>query len=145
MFYIRLDTIKFFSICISLCINLLSANPTKWANKLKQFVDNFPTNCLNVFQHFVILAIKWLRLIVYLPYKERCLTGYSVNVNVELWIQTTAFPTCQTQVYFEKIICKYQGGFCKVILSALFYNIVRQMRKKWYQCLCFIFFIKGIL
>ena len=38
----------------------LSASPTKWSNKLKQFVGNFPTNCLNVFDHFVGLALKGL-------------------------------------------------------------------------------------
>ena len=34
----------------------LSANPTKWSNTLKQFVSN----CLNVFDHFVKLALKGL-------------------------------------------------------------------------------------
>ena len=38
----------------------LSANPTKWSNTLKQFVGNLPTNCLSVFDHFVILALKGL-------------------------------------------------------------------------------------
>ena len=41
--------------------NPLSANPTKWSNILKQFVDNLPTNCLSVLDHFVKLALKWLR------------------------------------------------------------------------------------
>ena len=43
---------------ISMSINPLSANPTKWSNKLKQFVCNLPTNCLIVFDHFVGLALK---------------------------------------------------------------------------------------
>ena len=30
-------------------------NITKWSNTLKQFVDNLPTNCLSVSDHFVIL------------------------------------------------------------------------------------------
>ena len=38
--------------------NPLSANPTKWSNTLKQFVGNFPTNCLSMFDHFVGLALK---------------------------------------------------------------------------------------
>ena len=35
--------------------NLLSANPTKWSNSLKQFVGNSQRigNCLSVFDHFV--------------------------------------------------------------------------------------------
>ena len=40
--------------------NPLSANPTKWSNTLKQFVGNWQTNCLSVFDHFVILALKRL-------------------------------------------------------------------------------------
>ena len=36
-------------------------NFTKWANTLKQFVGKLPTNCLNVFDHFVGLALKGLR------------------------------------------------------------------------------------
>ena len=43
--------------------NPLGANPTKWSNTLKQFVGNLPTNCLSVFDHFVILALKWLTLL----------------------------------------------------------------------------------
>ena len=53
----------FFSNCLSnffLKINPLRANPTKWSNTLKQFVDNLPTNCLSVFDHFVGLALKGL-------------------------------------------------------------------------------------
>ena len=38
----------------------LSANPTQWANTIKQFVGRKPTNCLSVFDHFVGLALKGL-------------------------------------------------------------------------------------
>ena len=41
-------------------INPWSANPTKRSNTLKQFVGKLPTNCLNVFDHFVGLALKGL-------------------------------------------------------------------------------------
>ena len=40
--------------------NPLRANPTKWSNTLTQFIGNLPTNCLSVFHHFVILALKGL-------------------------------------------------------------------------------------
>ena len=40
--------------------NPLSANPIKWSNTLKQFVSKLPTNCLSVFDHFVLLAMKGL-------------------------------------------------------------------------------------
>ena len=38
-----------------LFINPLSANPTKLSNTLKQFVGKLPTNCLSMFDHFVLL------------------------------------------------------------------------------------------
>ena len=41
-------------------INPLSTNITKWSNTLEQFVANLPMNCLSVFDHFVILALKGL-------------------------------------------------------------------------------------
>ena len=41
--------------------NPLSANITIWSNILKQFVGNFLTNCLSVFDHFMRLALKGLR------------------------------------------------------------------------------------
>ena len=41
-------------------LNPLSANPTKWSDTLKQLVVNLPTNCLSVFDHFVILVLKGL-------------------------------------------------------------------------------------
>ena len=46
---------------MQLSFNPLSAKPTKWSNTLKQFVVNLPTNCLNVFDHFVILPLKGLK------------------------------------------------------------------------------------
>ena len=50
--------------CISAAgkLNTLSANFTKWSDTLKQFLANLPTNCLSVFNHFVELALKELRL-----------------------------------------------------------------------------------
>ena len=41
-------------------LNPLNSNPTKWSDKLKQFVDNFLSNCLSVFDHFMLLAVKGL-------------------------------------------------------------------------------------
>ena len=41
-------------------INPLNANPEKWSNTLKQIVGNLPTICLNVFDHFMNLALKGL-------------------------------------------------------------------------------------
>ena len=41
-------------------INPLSANPTKWLNRLKQFVGKLSTIFLSVFDHFVGLVLKGL-------------------------------------------------------------------------------------
>ena len=41
--------------------NPLSANPAKWSNTLKQFIGKLPTNCLSVFDRFVGLALKGLK------------------------------------------------------------------------------------
>ena len=43
-------------------INPLSANPEKWSNTLKQIVGNLPTICLSVFDHFMNLALKELKI-----------------------------------------------------------------------------------
>ena len=40
----------------------LSANPEKWSNTLKQIVGNLPTICLSVFDHFINLALKGLKM-----------------------------------------------------------------------------------
>ena len=42
-------------------INPLNANPTKWSNTLKQFVDKLSTDCLSVFGHFVNLPLKEIK------------------------------------------------------------------------------------
>ena len=41
-------------------LNSLSANPTKWSNTLKQFVEDLPTNCSSVFDHFEGLTLEGL-------------------------------------------------------------------------------------
>ena len=43
-----------------LAVNPFSANITKWSNTFKQIVRKLTTNCLSVFNHFVILALKGL-------------------------------------------------------------------------------------
>ena len=48
---------------INITVNPLSTNFIKWSNTLKQFVGKLPTNCLSVFDHFVGLALKRLKLV----------------------------------------------------------------------------------
>ena len=43
------------------CKKGVLTNITKWSKTLTQFVDSFWTNCLSVFDHFVVLALKGLK------------------------------------------------------------------------------------
>ena len=45
-------------------LNPLSVNFTKWLNTLKQFVGKLPANFLNMFDHFVGLALKGLKTMI---------------------------------------------------------------------------------
>ena len=44
-------------------IKSLCTHPTKCSNTLKQLVDNLPTNCLSVFDHFVELKLNGLSVV----------------------------------------------------------------------------------
>ena len=55
----------------------LSANPTKWSNKLKQFVSKLPTNSLSVFDPFVWLVPKGWSLYYFL-WSISCLCYVSI-------------------------------------------------------------------
>ena len=48
----------------------LSTKPTQWSNTLKQFVGSLPTNCLSVFDHFVGLALKGIKILRCLQFHE---------------------------------------------------------------------------
>ena len=70
---------------ITKSINSLSANFTKMSNTLKQFIDNLPTNCLSVFDHFVGLALKGLRTtsctfsLYFFVQCKRCWISWTIN------------------------------------------------------------------
>ena len=59
--YIRLR--QFFYYCFLFNVNPLSVNFTKRSNILKQFLGKLPMNCLSVFDHFVRLALKGLKIV----------------------------------------------------------------------------------
>ena len=61
-------------------INPLSANPTKWSNTLKQFIDKLPMNCLNVFDHFVKLVLKRLSVSLNLMFVHLSAFVYFINI-----------------------------------------------------------------
>ena len=46
-------------------LNPLTTNFTKWSIALKQFIGKLPTNCSNVFDHSVGLALKELNFPTY--------------------------------------------------------------------------------
>ena len=48
---------------VKITFNPFSANSTKWSNTLKQFVGNLLANCFSVFDHFLGLALKGLKVI----------------------------------------------------------------------------------
>ena len=67
---LRLQNLLAFALNSVITLNPLNANFTKWSNTLKQFVDQtnrrlLPTNCLGVFDHFVGLALKGLKKILF--------------------------------------------------------------------------------
>ena len=71
---------SYFSSKLYIIVNPLSANLTKWSNTLKQFVSNLPTNCLNVYDHFVGLALKGVS-IVNTNLKKNQILGNNCNYN----------------------------------------------------------------
>ena len=72
-------------------VNPLSANPPKWSNTLKQFVGNFPTNCLGVFDHFVWLAFKGLSSRAYVIQKFNQRLIIEMRKNERLYNYPTLF------------------------------------------------------
>ena len=65
-------------------LNPLSANPTKCSNILKQFVGKLPTSCLSVFDSFIGLALKGLKLskisITELFCKKKVTAGFKLAI-----------------------------------------------------------------
>ena len=82
-------------------LNPLSANPTKWSSTLKQFVGNFPTNCLRVFDHFLELALKGLMILALCQRTDKF--GYLVveRVNVFVRMQVSCFERRVKRVNLE--------------------------------------------
>ena len=60
--YEKIASIKMYSVKKAV-FNPLSANPEKWSKTLKQIVRNLPMICLSVFDHFMNLALKGLKVV----------------------------------------------------------------------------------
>ena len=70
----------FFTNTKILPINFLSANLAKWSSTFKQFVGNLSANCLSVFDHFVKLALKGLKVVCLSKvFKLRIVTIFWLN------------------------------------------------------------------
>ena len=63
----------------------LSANPTKWSNTLKQFAANLLLNYLSVFDHFVGLALKGLRVSKSDFLKEIKIHFFNILILIKSW------------------------------------------------------------
>ena len=79
---------------------------TKWSNTLKQFVGKLPKNSLSVFDHFVELALKELRmpmqLLDYLPQLIERLGGRRSSLS--LTFQKNRPCLCHVTVLLKKKI-----------------------------------------
>ena len=74
-------------------VNPLSVNLTKWSNTLKQFVGKLATNCLNVFDRFVILALKTLTMNIQILGSKESLwvkfkEGICAELHLKLWFES---------------------------------------------------------
>ena len=74
-------------------VNPLSVNPKKWSNTLKQFVGKLATNCLSVFDHFVIFALKTLTMNIQILGSKESLwvkfkEGICVELHLKLWFES---------------------------------------------------------
>ena len=60
----------------------LRAKLTKWANTLKQFVGNLPTNCLSVFGHFVLFSSSSHLITVFTFTKFEAIISYYYSIKL---------------------------------------------------------------
>ena len=81
----------------------LSANPTKWSNRLYTIRRQKSTNCLSVFDHFVRLALKGLKILD----TKKLLGAHQI---LRKFIRQLAF--CVSLSLREK--CSYSEFFCSV-------------------------------
>ena len=93
--------------------NPLSTNPTEWSNTLKQFVESLLINCLSVFDHFVKLALKGLK-ISQCEQDER-VNSFSHEFGENLISRTTR--TLQTQEVRITLQVKVEGFMNLGLLS----------------------------
>ena len=111
---------------------VLSANPTKWSNTLKQFVGNLATNCLSMFDHFMKLALKELIEIISI-YVNTCILIFTCTYmkserNLRLFWLIKISAITNDKLLFETLKClKYlifktriHFDLCKSIYKLLY-------------------------
>ena len=98
-------------------VNPLGANPTKWSSTLKQFVGNWPTNCLSVFDHFVKLALKGLSSNV----SEEIFFNRSAWLNSMLLINDFGYAEIESKKFLRAISFRY------IVSNNLFFFLFLQI------------------
>ena len=117
------------SIGISAYLNFLSANPTKWSNTVKQFLGSLPTNCLSLFDHFVKLALKGLRV-------SQNIFCLSLSVCLSVWLPASLYLSLCLSLSL-----KGRKMWINPILLLLFYCFVGDVHVNClFVCVVCIFF-----
>ena len=93
-------------------INPLIANPTKWSNTFKQFLDKLPTICLNVFDHFVGLAFKGLKFILRIIRLVCQLLGWAYVTLCTIFYHLNNFEIVKNTHGGEFLLVKLQTEAC---------------------------------
>ena len=90
---------------VYLNLNPLSTNFTKWSNTLKQFVGKLGTNCLDVFGHFVGLALKVLTYFRWVKIQYFLLNFWVCNsIKFEIFICAFTFYCNRTRMIFCTVL-----------------------------------------
>ena len=96
---------------VKITFNPFSANSTKWSNTLKQFVGNLLANCLSVFDHFLGLALKGLKVIFCHQQTEKQ-AGFEWNFlqpPIQVWPLKEFSLQNIYWIFFQTCISHYNG------------------------------------
>ena len=105
----------------SFFLNPLNTNLTKCSNALKQFVGKLPTNYLNVFDHFVGLALKKLIASI----ESSCLLFYSWTFRRQSHKMVKYTQTIYRQFADDMFECVWP--FCKIgVIPVHYYSALLQ-------------------
>ena len=121
-------------------LNFLSANPRKWSNTLKQFVGHLPTNCLSVFDHFVILVLKGLKDEIRLRSVD--FVSNFKHIRSYTWRSTIGFGTVERTVAQPWLPTWYCMREIQEIFGSGLYLLTAKILKFWKEDLCEYFYLE---